>query len=160
MLSLAAAVEAATRHPLADAVLAEAAARSLHAASSAAAEAASTSPGRGVRARVGGRWVAVGKREWALEAVGGGGGGPAEGEGGALHARAPPPPGVEGGGGAGASCVWVAAEGEGLVGRLWLRDVLRPDAVATVAALRAEGKRVRVEGGPARLPAHTRFAGR
>ncbi|KAG2492510.1 hypothetical protein HYH03_009175 [Edaphochlamys debaryana] len=124
LLRLAAAVEAATRHPLADAVLAEAGRRGL--AAPPAADAATTTAGRGVRARVEGRWVAVGRREWALEAVGGSA---------AAAAAAPPPPPPEAAA-AGTSCVWVAAEGEGLVGRIWLRDTLRPDAVATVAALR------------------------
>ncbi|KAG2446299.1 hypothetical protein HXX76_000887 [Chlamydomonas incerta] len=138
VLMLAAAVEAATRHPLADAVLAEARRRGL--AAPPAAEAAATVAGRGVRARVDGRWVAVGRQEWALEAVSGG----AASASGADVALTPPPPEASV---AGASSVWVAVEGRGLVGRIWLRDTLRPDAVATVAALKAAGKQVHIMSG-------------
>ncbi|GIL64015.1 hypothetical protein Vafri_18003, partial [Volvox africanus] len=149
VLRLAAAVESATRHPLADAVLAEARRRGLAAPSPA--EAATTAAGRGVRAQVGGRWVAVGRREWALDAIGGG-----------AHAAealltAPPPEAAA----PGATSVWVAAEGHGVVGRIWLRDTLRPDAVATVAALTAAGKRVHVMSGddPATVAAVAAAAG-
>ncbi|KAG2433172.1 hypothetical protein HYH02_012715 [Chlamydomonas schloesseri] len=143
VLTLAAAVEAATRHPLADAVLAEARRRGL--AAPPAAEAAATVAGRGVRARVDGRWVAVGRQEWALEAVSSNGA--AASNAGANVAAAtltaPPPEASV----AGASSVWVAVEGRGLVGRIWLRDTLRPDAVATVAALKAAGKQVHIMSG-------------
>ncbi|GIM14916.1 hypothetical protein Vretimale_17775, partial [Volvox reticuliferus] len=96
-----------------------------------------TAAGRGVRAQVDGLWVAVGRREWALEAIGGGA---AAAE---TLLTAPPPEAVA----PGATSVWVAAEGRGIVGRIWLRDTLRPDAVATVAALAAAGKRVHVMSG-------------
>ncbi|EFJ44076.1 hypothetical protein VOLCADRAFT_95682 [Volvox carteri f. nagariensis] len=140
VLRLAAAVEAATRHPLADAVLAEARRRGL--GTPPMVEAAATAAGRGVRARVDGRWVAVGRREWVLEAVSGG-----RADAAAAAAEptltAPPPEAAA----AGATSVWVALEGRGVVGRIWLRDTLRPDAVSTVAALTAAGKRVYVMSG-------------
>ncbi|GLC60839.1 hypothetical protein PLESTB_001681900 [Pleodorina starrii] len=151
VLGLAAAVEAATRHPLADAVLAEARRRGL-AAPPPAAE-ATTAAGRGVRARIDGRWVAVGRREWALEAVGGGAAAAA-----AEAALTAPPPEAAA---PGATSVWVAAEGQGIVGRIWLRDTLRPDAVSTVAALTAAGKAVYVMSGddPATVAAVAAAAG-
>lgn len=142
VLTLAAAVEAATRHPLADAVLAEARRRGL--AAPPAAEAAATVAGRGVKARVDGVWVAVGRREWALEAVTGGAAGAGAAGAAADVAMTAPPADASV---AGASSVWVAVEGQGLVGRIWLRDTLRPDAAATVAALKAAGKQVRCVGG-------------
>ncbi|PNW77102.1 hypothetical protein CHLRE_10g422201v5 [Chlamydomonas reinhardtii] len=142
VLTLAAAVEAATRHPLADAVLAEARRRGL--AAPPAAEAAATVAGRGVKARVDGVWVAVGRREWALEAVTGGAAGAGAAGAAADVAMTAPPADASV---AGASSVWVAVEGQGLVGRIWLRDTLRPDAAATVAALKAAGKQVHIMSG-------------
>ncbi|GFR51780.1 hypothetical protein Agub_g14237, partial [Astrephomene gubernaculifera] len=148
VLRLAAAVEAATRHPLADAVLAEAKRRGVTAPP--ATEAATTTAGRGVRAIVDGRWVAVGRREWALEAVGA--------DASSLPSLTAPPPETAA---PGATSVWVASEGEGLVGRIWLRDTLRPDAVATVASLTAAGKRVVIMSGddPATVAAVAAAAG-
>ncbi len=66
LLALAAAVEATTRHPLADAVAAAAAHAGLPSPSPRAEDAA-TEPGCGVRGRVGGREVAVGALGWVLE---------------------------------------------------------------------------------------------
>ncbi len=154
LLQLAAAVEAATRHPLADAVLAEARRRGLGAPPPA--DAATTTAGCGVRARVGGRWVAVGRRDWVLEAVGAA----AEPSEAAAVAALPPPPVAEADL-VGASCVWVAVEGDGAAGRIWLRDTLRPDAAATVAALRAGGTAVHVLSGddPATVAAVAAAAG-
>ncbi|KXZ53854.1 hypothetical protein GPECTOR_6g772 [Gonium pectorale] len=153
VLRVAAAVEAATRHPLADAVLAEARQRGL-AAAAPPVEEASTTAGRGVRARVGGRWVAVGRRDWALEAVGAVSGGAMDCD---VGMTAQPPEAAA----PGATSVWVAAEGEGILGRIWLRDTLRPDAVTTVAALTAAGKQVRVMSGddPATVAAVAAAAG-
>ncbi|MEW5301159.1 MAG: hypothetical protein WDW36_004037 [Sanguina aurantia] len=67
LLRLAAATESLTRHPLADAVLAEA--RRCGVGWPVASE-ARTVAGEGVCAMVDGRLVAVGKREWVLNAVG------------------------------------------------------------------------------------------
>jgi len=66
LLALAAAVEATTRHPLADAVAAAAADAGLPSPAARAADAA-TEPGCGVRGRVRGREVAVGALGWVLE---------------------------------------------------------------------------------------------
>lgn len=65
LLRLAASVEAATRHPLADAVAAAAAAAGVR--SPRRAEDAVTEPGCGVRGIVDGRDVAVGALEWVLQ---------------------------------------------------------------------------------------------
>ncbi len=66
LLALAAAVEATTRHPLADAVAAAAADAGLPSPAPRATD-AMTEPGCGVRGRVRGREVAVGALGWVLE---------------------------------------------------------------------------------------------
>lgn len=68
VLRLAAAVESATRHPMADAVMVEAASRGLP--PPAGVEQALTTPGAGVRALVEGRLVAVGRADWVLQQLG------------------------------------------------------------------------------------------
>ncbi|KAG1665414.1 hypothetical protein FOA52_005756 [Chlamydomonas sp. UWO 241] len=160
VLSLAASVESATRHPLADAVLAEASARGVAVPP---AEDARTQPGCGVAALVGGARVAVGRREWVEEQVCGdsghaasttGDGAPSAGVDTQVWIGVAGERGLRGCGGAwditGVDTqVWVGVAGEGLVGCLSLRDTLRPDAVATVAALVALGIDVHVLSGDA-----------
>ena len=69
VLSLAAAVETAARHPMADAIIAAAREEGCQVAEI---QGAMTVPGKGVVARVGGRQVAVGEMEWALRVCGSG----------------------------------------------------------------------------------------
>lgn len=107
LLALAAAAEHPSEHPLARAVVAAAGARGLRLA---AAEDFAALPGRGVRARVGGRAVTVGR--------------PGEGEG-ALDGES-----AEG------TTVVVTRDGEA-VGTLTLNDRPRSDAPGAVAALTA-----------------------
>lgn len=150
ILSLAAAVESATRHPLADAVLAAAAARGL---TPPAVEAASTTPGAGVAATVAGRQVAVGRPEWVLRQMGVA---PVEADSQAAAARAAAAGTVNGADGASSSgavvsstaqtVVYVGAGGK-LLGCLSFSDVLRPDAVSTIAKLREAGKRLLIFSG-------------
>ena len=121
LLALAAAAEHASAHPLARAVTA--AARERRLAVPAATE-FSSAPGRGVRARVGGRLVEVGSpASLGTAALGGA----RLGAGGARAADQ-----LER---AGKTAVAVLVDGDP-VGLLALADRVRPDAAATVAALR------------------------
>jgi Cu+-exporting ATPase len=149
VLRAAAAVEANTRHPLAAAVLAAAAAAAEPGgAAPPPATGARTEPGRGAAATVDGAAVAVGTADWALSAVGAP---PAAAAAAALReaALARLPVSAR----ASASLVFVAAEGAGLVGALAVVDELRPDAAATVAALRSAGYAVRILSGDSQAAA-------
>ncbi|KAI8473681.1 MAG: heavy metal translocatin [Monoraphidium minutum] len=133
VLALAAAVEASTRHPLADAVAAAAAARGL---ALPAVGASATTPGCGVAAEVEGTPVLVGRPGWVLEQL-------------------PPPEAAAAaallnGGGAGGGerqTVVVVAAGGRALGVLGFKDTLRPDAAATVSALQGRGIRVHLLSG-------------
>ncbi|MBI4012585.1 MAG: copper-translocating P-type ATPase, partial [Candidatus Rokubacteria bacterium] len=120
LLALAAAAERGSEHPLAEAILARAAAEAVGAP---AAEAFEALPGHGVTARVGGRAVLLGharlmaERGIALDGLG------KEAE--RLETEGKTP-------------VFVAVEGE-VRGLLAVADVLKPEAPATVAALRRLG---------------------
>jgi heavy metal translocating P-type ATPase len=121
LLTLAAAAEHASEHPLARAVVAAARERGLAVP---AAAGFSSVPGRGVRARVGGRLVEVGSPALL--------GADRTDPGGAWQ-RLPAAAGeLERGG---RTAVAVLVDGEP-VGLLALADRVRPDAAATVAALR------------------------
>jgi cation transport ATPase len=82
-------------------------------------------PGCGIRGRVDGRPVAVGRRNWV-----------SSGEVGSEKARAAEQWAAD----QGASTVFIAVDGA-LAGMLWLTDPIRPDAAATIQALRAAGVR-------------------
>ncbi|MFN4153534.1 MAG: heavy metal translocating P-type ATPase [Paracoccaceae bacterium] len=124
-LALAAAVEAASEHPLAQAVLAEAA-RSGVAVQGASGFAAR--PGFGAEARVAGQRVAVGAARM-FDAV------PE-----ALAAAA------DTAAGQGQSVLFVAVEGD-VTGLITVADTAKPHAAQAVAALRALGLRVRMISG-------------
>ena len=145
LLRVAAAVEANTRHPLAAAVLAAHAAADNATPPPPAAD-ARTEPGRGAAGRVAGRLVAVGAAEWAADAVAGSAS-RAEALRDAALARCAPASR------AAASLVFIAVEGEGLVGALAVTDAVRPDAASTVARLRASGYDVRVLSGDSQAAA-------
>ena len=123
VLALAAAVERASEHPLAQAIVAAAEARGL-----ALAEATGfASPaGRGVRAIVAGRPVLVGSARFLDE-----------------HgvAAGPLSEAVDAMRAAGATAVMVAVAGR-LAGALGIADEIRPDSAAVVRALKAAGLRV------------------
>ena len=123
VLGLSAAVERASEHPLAQAIVAAAEARGL-----ALAEATGfASPaGRGVRATVAGRPVLVGSARFLDEH--GVAAGPLSGAVDAIRA-------------AGATAVLVAVEGR-LAGALGIADEIRPDSAGVVRALKAAGLRV------------------
>ncbi|MBN8890380.1 MAG: heavy metal translocating P-type ATPase [Rhodospirillales bacterium] len=118
LLAQAAAVEQGSAHPLARAILAEAARRGIAVP---AAEAGGAAAGKAVFATLQGRRIAVGSPRWAEE------------EGVAL------PPGLAALEDAGKTVVVVA--GAELVGVIALRDEPRPDAASGLAALRALGVR-------------------
>ena len=129
VLAAAAAAEAGAVHPLADAVARAAAASP---STFPAPTAHATIPGDGVTATLeDGRTVAVGRRGWALAAVGGLG---TEDKG-------------EEEAGAATTTVHVAVSDAGLVGSLSFTDGLRPDAAAVVRSLRGLGLRVCVLSG-------------
>ncbi len=130
VVALAAAVEASTRHPLADAVAAAAAARGL--ALPAVAD-STTHPGCGVAAEVDGERVLVGRAGWVAEQLRAAGADAA-----AAEAAARAAPGAAGG--ERQTAVVVAAGGR-VLGVLGFKDTLRADAVDTVAALQAMGIR-------------------
>ena len=123
VLALAAAVERASEHPMARAILEAAAARKLDVA---AAEGFDAPAGRGVCARVGGRAVMVGSARFLGERGVAAGALQAEAE--AFRAR-------------GATAVLVAVDGR-LAGALGVADAVRPEAAAVVRALEAAGPRV------------------
>jgi Cu2+-exporting ATPase len=164
LLRLAAAAEAATRHPLADAVAAACAAAereegSVDAGRYAVSGDAVTEPGCGVRASVlePGQAepvpVLVGRREWVLAqlsaaevAAAGDGGASSTMVAVAAGGVAPQPSSAPLSSASATTRVYVAAGGR-LLGALSLADRLRPDAAATVAALRRMGVRVGVLSG-------------
>ena len=123
VLALAAAVERASEHPLAAAIVAAAAARGL---APDAAEGFAAPAGRGARAVVAGREVLVGSPRFLAERGVEAGGLAAAAE--AFRAR-------------GATAVLVAAGGR-LAGVLAIADAVRPDSAAVVRGLRAAGLRV------------------
>ena len=144
VLAAAAAAEAGAVHPLADAVRTAAAAASSPSSSFPAPTAHTTVPGDGVTATLAdGRTVAVGRRAWALAAVGEGSADLGSGE--AEHAPSSSPSHPT-------TRVHVAVSGSGLVGSLAFADDLRPDAVAVVRALRGLGLRVCVLSGDGEAP--------
>ncbi|GAB4822976.1 hypothetical protein N2152v2_010022 [Parachlorella kessleri] len=173
LLRMAAAAEIATRHPLANAVLAAAKAQGIEVPSPSSSV---TVPGEGVRAVVDGLDVAVGRREWVEQQVGdaapaaaaGNAAGRAQQGGPSLaqHAtiaaagastwelssdKSGSTDGSSSGGtgspGAAESEVWVGWSGVGLAGRLAFSDSLRPDAKAVVSALQSQGVRVLLVSG-------------
>jgi Cu2+-exporting ATPase len=145
VVSLAAAVEASTRHPLADAVAAAAAARGL---ALPRVSSPSTVPGCGVRAEVDGEPVLVGRAGWVLEQL------PAsEAEAAQQLLAAGGAEGVE------KQTVVVVAAGGRVLGVLGFKDTLRPDAISTVAALQAMGIRWVLLGGACTMTATRRRGG-
>jgi Cu+-exporting ATPase len=132
VLSLAAAAEAGSEHPLARAVLSAASTRGLTAG---AAESFNATPGQGVEARVGGRTVLVGNRK-LLDAKGVAGAAALEKE---LVAEGQTP-------------VLVAVEGR-LAGALGLADTAREEAAESVQALHRMGLRVVMLTGDHEAPA-------
>ncbi len=124
VLALAAAVEARSEHPLAAAILERARARGL---SLPAAQGTRAYPGRGVEAVVEGRRVRVGSERLFREE------GLAEGDGPAIAAARR----LET---EGRTVVLVAADHE-ILGAIAVADRVRPDAAASIAALRAAGIR-------------------
>ncbi|MFM8980335.1 MAG: heavy metal translocating P-type ATPase [Planctomycetia bacterium] len=119
-LELAGAVALASEHPSSRALVEAARAAGLDLP---AVREAHVQPGEGVRGRVQGREVLLGRSAWLA----------AQGVPAAALAEAD-----RRADGAGASAVHVAAGGE-LLGSAWLRDPLRPEARAALAALEAEG---------------------
>jgi P-type Cu+ transporter len=126
ILRLAAALEQASEHPLAGAIRAaylETSVRPLPPV-----EDFQSFAGQGARARVEGRWVAVGN---------------------AALVPGPPRGSVALADEPGASVVYVAVDGE-RVGRILIEDVVRPTSRAAVSALRAEGVQVLMATGDRR----------
>jgi cation transport ATPase len=162
-LALAAALERSSRHPLAEGVVAEASARGLlQVASSSSEEAGSSSgtgaggvplwddvagvsvePGAGVWGRVKGQVAAVGRRTWVESIVGTAGSSSSEASSSSSlqQQQQPEPSWAAGLGGSSNSLVWVGIQGQGVVGVIALRDVLRPDAKDTVGRLQGAGYR-------------------
>ncbi|GBF96439.1 copper-transporting ATPase chloroplastic [Raphidocelis subcapitata] len=133
VVALAAAVEASTRHPLADAVAAAAAARRL---SPPPVVGAATHPGDGASAEVDGARVLVGRPGWVLPQLA-----PGDADAAAALLAAPQRGGEE------KQTVVVVARAGRLLGVLGFKDELRPDAASTVAALRRMGIRVQLLSG-------------
>ena len=131
LLQLVAAVESATRHPLAAAVAGEVTTRGLTALQ---AQDAQTTPGCGVTGWVEGRRVVVGRPAWVLEQVVAAGGSREDAES-ALTSS------VGQSGGGKVTQVLVAVDGQ-VVGGLRFSDQLRPEAVAVVRQLQQKGVRV------------------
>ena len=123
MLRLAAAVERASEHPLAAAIIAAAEARGLAIAT---AQGFASSTGKGVAASVEGRQVAVGTASFL-----------------AASGAAPDAlgPRVEALRASGETVIFVAIDGKA-AGLLGLADPIKSSAAATLAALRAEGLRI------------------
>ncbi len=120
ILRLTASLEQASSHVLAGAIVSGARARHLELV---APQEVSEEAGNGVRGRVQGRLVAVGRRNWV-----------APGTSIPEDARAA----EQRLAGQGASTVFVAIDGT-LAGMVWLTDPIRPDAAATINHLRAAG---------------------
>ncbi len=123
VVSLAAAAEALSEHPLASAIVVGAKTRGV---ASIAAEGLEAVAGRGVRARAGGRTLRVGSRAF-LEAEG-------------IDPRALEPA-ADGLAGQGRTVVYVAADGVA-VGLVAVADTVKPEAANVVAELRALGLEV------------------
>ena len=122
ILLLAASLEQGSSHVLADAIVREARQRHL---TLAALHEVEEEPGYGIRGRVAGRLVAVGRRSWVTS----------------VKQRSPQVRAAEdGAANEGASTVFVAVDGT-IAGMLRLTDPIRPDAVATIQALRDAGVR-------------------
>src|ERR1700730_3163966 len=122
ILRLAASLEQASSHVLAEAIAKGAVDRPLVLV---APQDVREEPGYGVRGRVDGRLVAVGRRNWVLA------GQPTPAAAHAAEVRVADQ---------GASTVFVAVDGT-LQGMVWLTDPIRPDAAATIQALRDAGVR-------------------
>jgi heavy metal translocating P-type ATPase len=122
VLRLAASIEQASSHVLAEAIVNGARARRLQLV---APKDVNEEAGNGVRGRVEGRLVAVGRRDWVTPETA------IPEEAGAAEQRVA---------GEGASTVFVAVDGT-LAGIVWLTDPIRPDAGATIQALRNAGVR-------------------
>jgi heavy metal translocating P-type ATPase len=120
ILRLAASMEQASSHVLAEAIVKGARAQRLGLV---APQEVNEEAGNGVRGRVEGRLVAVGRRNWVTP------GRPIPEEARAAEQQVA---------GQGASTVFVAIDGA-LAGMVWLTDPIRPDAAATIQALRAAG---------------------
>jgi len=122
-LTLAAAVQSGSEHPLAKAVLAAAKAASL---AIPAAEGAKAVPGRGVEARIGSRRLAVGSSRWMQEA------------GVDLRRYDERRAGLER---KGLTIAWLAelAPAPGVIALLGIGDELKPEAAAAVAELARRG---------------------
>lgn len=125
VLKVVAAVESSTRHPLADAVLAEARQRSLQLPE---VTQSTTVPGAGVRAVVSGEDVYVGRKSWVLGQLG-------VSEHDELPRSREGPPLDK------YTSVYVGQGGQ-LLGLLQFKDVLRSDAIETVRELKRKGMRV------------------
>eukprot|EP00798_Chlamydomonas_sp_ICE-L_P031536 gene31536-6721_t len=144
VLALAAAAESSTRHPLADAIIAEAMERGLQLP---AVSDSATIVGSGVTAAVdGGKRAVVGKYEWVVEQVGvsSSGSSPPSWEDGQSAQGSTAEKGASAGG---STTVYVGVEGRGVLGRLSMNDSLRPDAIATVKRLQEMGIKVHILSG-------------
>ena len=122
VLRLAASIEQASSHVLAEAIVNGARARGLQLV---APQNVNEEAGNGIRGRVEGRLVAVGRRGWVTPDTS------IPEEACAAEQRVAAE---------GASTVFVAVDGA-LAGIVWLTDPIRPDAAATIQALRAAGVR-------------------
>jgi heavy metal translocating P-type ATPase len=122
ILRLAASMEQASSHVLAGAIVNGARARRLDLV---APQDVNEEAGNGVRGRVEGRLVAVGRRNWVTPSLSI----PEEAR--VAEQRVADQ---------GASTVFVAIDGA-LMGMVWLTDPIRPEAAATIRALRAAGVR-------------------
>jgi Cu2+-exporting ATPase len=141
LVQIVAAVESATRHPLAAAVAGEAGTRGL---ASLQAQEVQTVPGCGVTGWVEGRQVAVGRPAWVLEQVVAAGGAREDAEAAltSLIGQASAGQASAGQSGKGkVTQVLVAVDGQ-VFGALRFSDQLRPEAVAVVRQLQEKGIRV------------------
>jgi len=129
LLRCAAAVEATTRHPIADAVLRAVEQRGMPALP--AASGSVTIPGCGVTAMVDGRKISVGTEQWVSEQMG-------------VTANGVPSPAMPS---STSTEVFVGREGDGLLGKLVFQDSIRPDSIASVAALKSMGLDVHLFSG-------------
>jgi len=135
-LRLAAALEAASEHPLGRAIVAAAAERGM---AMSAVEDFRAVPGHGIEGRVEGRLVRVGARRFM------------DREGVALGPLGAEAAELEG---AGRTVVYVAADGE-VLGLLAIADRVKPESHAVVSALRRRGVAVAMVTGDARRTAET-----
>jgi len=129
VLALAAAVEANTNHPIAEAVLAAAEREGI---CPAGASSSVTVPGCGVTAMVDGTKVSVGTFEWVQEQTGSGAlaGGEARGPSSSAETQ-----------------VYVGCEGRGIIGEMCFADRLRADSAAAVSMLKSMGLSVHLFSG-------------